>query len=408
MTAITKELDELRAALEEALQSPNMAAGYTYAMRGTPVVVGSTAGPRRKSNEDRVGAAIVARPLAFGGPLFVAFVCDGIGGQPRGEESASLAAATFLATCALSRAAAPDLVLKHAVVAANQAVHGLTRGSGGTTLVGVAIAADGAAAGVNCGDSRIFRLDAKWGHQLSHDQTLGAAIRDASPGRAELPDARFENELANFIGIGSDIQPEFLALNEVDQHDAIVLASDGTWNAVGDTLFLKILKAAPTHGDAVRRMLATVNFTDGPDNASMAMIASRSEIAGVLKRTRVADNVVRIAGCTPIGNVAVITHSPPPAFSGRAPAATEQLAAKKSEPTPPEVAADSANPTSVPPKKGHGRLRRGKQKRADQAALDLGGSEQEGNAGQRAPKGGAGKIEVVNGGNDGDEENPSS
>lgn len=237
------------------------------------VVVGSTIGPKREANEDRVCSATIARAEGRP-PIFVAIVCDGIGGQKKGEESACVAMSAFLTECALACTDEIEEILAQSVHAANAAVFEITKGQGGTTLVALLIDSNGDIGLVNCGDSRVYSFGPEGLAQLTHDQTVAAAVEEAA-GESErdtLGLRSFGAELGNYIGIGADFSPEFLA-PQVKADTSFLLATDGIWNALEGT-FPRILQASPDYTEAARRLLAVVNYAGGGDNASLAIVSS--------------------------------------------------------------------------------------------------------------------------------------
>lgn len=297
----------LAASLESAIR-PLAKHTQTVDDSSLAVVLGSTIGPRRQRNEDRVCAVTISRGPAPRDQAFVAVVCDGIGGQKNGEESAWKAASRFIAECAVSNKSEPKAILRDAVVAADDAVYSRNRGQGGTTLVALLLLGDGQVACVNCGDSRLYKI-AQGGKliQLSHDQTIGAAIQGVAS-YSPISSA-FDSELGNYIGIGPDMTPEFVHISHIAKEDAFILATDGTWGSLGN-FFEPILHVAPSATEAVRRVLATVNYVNGGDNASMAVIWSFETLRSALRKKSGRSNVIDIAGITPGGPFYVSANRP--------------------------------------------------------------------------------------------------
>src|SRR5207247_6074210 len=96
--------------------------------------VGTSAGLRRKSNQDR--ACFMRFPSARQGKsVVVALVCDGLGGMQSGDKAAAISIAAIAAKLAAEDLgfSTPRIVLD-AVKAANQRVFQELRGEGGTTL----------------------------------------------------------------------------------------------------------------------------------------------------------------------------------------------------------------------------------------------------------------------------------
>jgi PPM family protein phosphatase len=275
------------------------------------VAIGTTIGPRRERNEDRVFAASICRGTEPHDKFFIAVICDGIGGELNGEQSAWTATAAFIAECALSESNKPNDILRDGAVAANIAVHPLTRGHGGTTLIAMLINAEGKLGAVNCGDSRLYKLPVEGRlEQLSHDQTVGAAIQGIAKhatteavSHLSLP-IGLDSELGNYIGIGADLFPELIPFENVLIKDSFILGTDGTWDALGPK-FETILREATTPLEAVKRVLASVNDVGGKDNASLAIVSSVTKLLADLRQKKGEEGLISISGVTPNGRIDV-------------------------------------------------------------------------------------------------------
>lgn len=307
--------DMLRAAFEGALQRVSKHT-QTVEDGSIGVVVGTTIGPKREKNEDRVCAVRISKGIARSDQLFVAVVCDGIGGERHGEESAWKAAAAFLTQCALSKSNDPIEILRGAVLDADRVVYPLTQGLGGTTLVALLVTGDGGMGAVNCGDSRVYKTTPSGKiEQLSHDQTIGAAIGglgQMSPANDFLK--AYDRELGNFIGIGPDISPEFIEISRALPGGQIILSTDGAWGALGP-LFETIFTAAPSATESVKRVLAAVNYAAGGDNASLAVVSLDDTLLTALRTNKGKEGLIEINGISPNGELylssAIAENKPP-------------------------------------------------------------------------------------------------
>ncbi len=365
--------------MDDAIQP--VAGGFgTAAMPQGIASLGTTTGPRRKTNEDRACSALISRPPSDGGPLYIAVVCDGIGGERDGEKSAALAISTFVAACAASSERTAAAVLSMATRAANEAVYSLTRGQGGTTLVALGVTADGRASIINCGDSRAYVIKPASGiRQLTHDQTLSAAIRQAEPQfPSKLEMARFESELGNFVGIGPDMRPELIS-HQLQGDESVLLASDGTWGALG-VVFDRIFLSGISVNECVRRVLVTVNYADGADNATLVLTASMEKLLSELRKIRIDFSRVNVSASTPAGSF-VISYCLP-------------VLQSREEPAPPIL------------ERTKGKGRKGKGRSSPQQGLDLGSAARRRSDSRGRRAGTRGKaIEVVEGsGRDGKED----
>jgi protein phosphatase len=201
----------------------------------------------RKYNEDRCATARLA--TAGGLELTVAVLCDGVGGEARGERAAQLAIDTFLSV--LQRSEDTDVlkVLVNSVKEANFAVHTEARrlGSEGRmacTMVVAAVDAQGVLHITNCGDSRIYLCRDGQLVQLTRDHIfenvmvwLGKLSKEAA---AANPEA---NKVMRALGIKETIQVDVGFYHDTEDYgeanrrgkngmplkagDSVLLCSDG-------------------------------------------------------------------------------------------------------------------------------------------------------------------------------------
>lgn len=201
----------------------------------------------RKYNEDRCATAVLT--TAGGLALTVAVVCDGVGGESRGERAAQLAIDTFLATLEKSDDADVLKVLVNSVKEANFAVHSeaLRLGQSGRmacTMVVAAVDAQGTLHITNCGDSRIYLLRDGKLVQLTRDhifENVMVWLGKLSPAAAAAnPEA---NKVMRALGIKETIQVDVGFYHETEDYgeanrrgraglplktgDSVLLCSDG-------------------------------------------------------------------------------------------------------------------------------------------------------------------------------------
>jgi serine/threonine protein phosphatase PrpC len=121
---------------------------------GDGIVLGTSIGQVRKTNEDRAIVVRARYARTAERDFLLAVLSDGMGGMVSGETAAILAASTFATRTIRSGRLPPDRRLSMAAMAANEAVHHLLGGRGGATLSAVLIEPSLGIIGVNVGDSR--------------------------------------------------------------------------------------------------------------------------------------------------------------------------------------------------------------------------------------------------------------
>jgi PPM family protein phosphatase len=235
---------------------------------GDGIVLGTSVGAVRKSNEDR---AIVIRARYARTPerdFLLAVLSDGMGGMVSGEAAAILAISTFTTRTIRSGRLAPERRLSMAAIAANEAVHQLLGGRGGATLSAILVEPHSGMTGVNVGDSRIYQISEDGNvEQLSRDDTLGEYLKAPDIGADDT------GSLIQFIGLGEDMEPHIIPILARNSISRFVLTSDGVH---GTGLMLPIVaREASSTNNLVDKLLTLADLTGGRDNATAVMIPDR-------------------------------------------------------------------------------------------------------------------------------------
>jgi serine/threonine protein phosphatase PrpC len=226
-------------------------------------------GLTRDANEDRV--AICKGYNLHGQPYVLAALCDGIGGMKEGATCAALAVGhlfSSLAEQALNNRAAEE-VLRHAVSAANEAVHHRFEAKGGCTLSAVLLTGPGRGYLANVGDSRIYRYTEGQLLQLTVDDTIAGQL-----GRKRVDDVG--TQLIQYIGIGNSLEIHVAPL-EIAPTDSVLLCSDGIHYVDGKWLSV-LLQHATDPGAALKRLTDTATWLGGRDNASAALLSPQGAV----------------------------------------------------------------------------------------------------------------------------------
>lgn len=227
-----------------------------------PISVGSDIGNVRSENQDRI--AVLKVQLECTPPFVVIALCDGMGGMTEGSACASHAIASFFAACIRFHEVPPQKRLELAVLEANNVVHELYHGRGGSTLSALLYNGSGSPYGVNVGDSRIYSYREGKLEQLSVDDTMDGLFH-----RAEN-DAHPRNELLQYIGMGNGIEPHTLPKQLLDE--SLLLSSDGA-HYLDKQVMQSIIHNAKEPALAVRRLIELAKWCGGHDNASVAMVS---------------------------------------------------------------------------------------------------------------------------------------
>ena len=224
---------------------------------GLDVCVASTRGLRREENEDR---ACFARIAGDGQePIYIALLCDGIGGMQAGAECANIAVSAILAVSAelINKRDLKEAFL-FAIRQANAEIFRRHHGNGGTTLAAVLLYRNKCLS-INVGDSRIYGVNSKnQVAQLSTDDTVATEVGQqlASISPSALDKLEFGEQLTQFIGIGSDLRLRETQWKSMELKEKIILLSDGAWRS-SNGAFLKIIANAPNSAETGKRILHT-------------------------------------------------------------------------------------------------------------------------------------------------------
>jgi serine/threonine protein phosphatase PrpC len=248
------------------------------------MAVGTTAGPFRSENEDRV--AVATFDYSNGQTAVAAIICDGMGGLLHGADAASEAISVFLSAVAT---APPELalrnILEQSVRVANQALFQNFRGEGGTTLTAV-LATPGEAWMIHVGDSRLYGYDSDVGLELlSRDDTVqGAVFAHQGGGDEDMLD----NRLLQYVGVGDGIHPHLTQLDMV-RHRFWLLTSDGA-HSVGRKVIAGVAGSAKDATDVARKLVFVAEATGTTDNASVACV----DVMQALRRWGSVGRTIRI------------------------------------------------------------------------------------------------------------------
>lgn len=262
------------------------------------VSLGTTVGLKRSENQDRTAFMRVRSSRPDRRTLIVAVVCDGMGGMADGAECADLAISAFLTYVVRSKESNLVQRLRKATLSANDAVFRRFSTRGGATLSAFAMEEGGLCAAVNVGDSRIYKVTHLGAVELlTVDDTIGGQLRAMNK---EVPDGLHEyNQLVQFIGMGSGIDPRLIEPPIQQGDDFVLLTSDGAHAHHISTFESLCCNSANSH-ELVKRLLVSSEWIGGHDNATAISLSLR-EWSSLFGRPHDTAGVVEI--WSPVGKV---------------------------------------------------------------------------------------------------------
>ena len=212
--------------LEEALAS--MPAKGRLLLRGPQELAFGFTDDRKteKGNQDRAAIAYCLDPSQYGDPWFFAGVCDGVGGEPKGEIAASIALSEVLSELCAGNDGLSRGRLFDAINRAHAAVRERLRGSA-TTFAGVLVSAKGTFSIGTVGDSRIYSVSQEEVVKLSQDDTLENMLRRQTPhaNDAQLKEVlqglqqRWKDSLGQAIGSEMPVEPRGASWPHIAKED---------------------------------------------------------------------------------------------------------------------------------------------------------------------------------------------
>ena len=229
-------------------------------------------GKVRMTNEDRAGAYT----NAAGNVLLI--VCDGMGGQNKGEYAASIALKTiktaFEKKNKFLNMTTASIWFRHVVRDANEAIFSeATRNPEyhdmGTTLTAVLIIKNNYLT-IQIGDSRAYILRNRQLEQITEDQSLvDYYYRTGKITKEEMKTHPKRHVLMNALGIFPSVDMEFRRRPYLGE--TIMLCSDGLYNNVTENDIASILKSDDSTKQKVNELISLANLNGGSDNIAVSL-----------------------------------------------------------------------------------------------------------------------------------------
>lgn len=241
----------------------------------------SDTGMVRDHNEDYFGHFIPTTPILVRTHGWLFALCDGVGGQEKGEVASQTAVETLIEGFRQASGHEPHSVLLPKLVkTANTKVFetGMTTGVAGvnmaTTVVACALRFDRAVI-AHVGDSRCYLVRMGHAKLLTNDHTVASeqmrmGLISSRDGGAVTTRHLLSRSLGTemFVSVETNETQVFVG-------DVLVLCSDGLHHSVDNSE----IAIAATHGSsleaAARELVTKANQRDGSDNISIQLIRIR-------------------------------------------------------------------------------------------------------------------------------------
>ena len=229
-------------------------------------------GKVRLSNEDQACALI----NASGNVLLV--VCDGMGGQSKGDLASSLAINTVISSFKSRKGFMNRYFAKfwvgNVIREANRCVYEQSRSNPsyegmGTTLTLLLIIKDTAILG-HVGDSRCYFLRNREFEQMSEDQTyVGYLLRTKQITEEEALIHPKRHVLMNALGVYPSASIDIKSFPYMGE--TVLLCSDGLYNNVPKNDIASVLKSEDSVEQKVNELIAIGNKNGGSDNIAVVI-----------------------------------------------------------------------------------------------------------------------------------------
>ncbi|MCQ2087106.1 MAG: protein phosphatase 2C domain-containing protein [Bacilli bacterium] len=233
-------------------------------------------GKVRRTNEDRSLAVVNA-----GGDVLLA-VCDGMGGDNKGDLAASLTIETidelFVKVKKFKKPWNAKSFIKRCFRVANRVVyneshtHEMYKDMG--TCVSIAIITEGFMVTGQMGDTRVYKLAAGTLTQLTTDHSL--AMREYRMGKIskdEVKTAKNRHILTNALGIHK------IPASDIEEYEyrgeTILVCSDGLYNNVSTAELESILKGTDSTSSKINQLINQANANGGSDNIAAVLWESK-------------------------------------------------------------------------------------------------------------------------------------
>ncbi len=233
-------------------------------------------GRKREHNEDNMAYVIPKDQavMAKKGALFI--VADGMGGHAAGEVASEIAVDTVSNVYYQDDGDDAATSLLHAIKRANALIHqraaeNLLRSGMGTTCVSAVLRGNMAYI-ANVGDSRAYLVRNGQVKQVSQDHSwVAEQVRAGLLTEEQARTHAQRNVITRCLGTQPDVDIDVFP-EPLEEHDAIVLCTDGLSGLVSDDEIRRIVaQSAPQ--ESVYHLVERANENGGPDNITAIVIS---------------------------------------------------------------------------------------------------------------------------------------
>jgi protein phosphatase len=247
---------------------------WPFAPRRTAIAHASLtdAGRRHEKNEDAVAVIVPPGDRRWGFDL-AAIVCDGVGGQPRGEMGSTLAIDAFRSGLSQEDHHPIGERLRVAAAAASAAILDFAKREVGgapvaTTVVALVLSGRTATIG-HVGNSRCYRLRGGELALLTADHSFVA--EQVRQGIITTADARRHPHRSRISRALGAARADAIDVIERDATggDVFLLSSDGLHDVIEDAAIRRAISA--DLAASAQRLVDLANAAGGPDNITVAL-----------------------------------------------------------------------------------------------------------------------------------------
>jgi serine/threonine protein phosphatase PrpC len=216
---------------------------------------------------------------------YLAVVADGMGGHRAGDVASEMTISYLKKEWEQSEhISSPDIAeqwLKEHVAAVNRILfehslkHAECQGMG-TTIVSAICTGQFATVG-HIGDSRCYLLNKNGFQQITEDHSLVNEL--VKTGQISKEDAEHhprKNVLLRALGTEKEVKLDVKTIS-IDEHDMLLLCSDGLSNKVSEQMMVHILTSDDTLEHKAQTLIDLANECGGEDNITLAIIDFSSE-----------------------------------------------------------------------------------------------------------------------------------
>jgi len=229
-------------------------------------------GKVRMTNEDRAGAYTNAK----GNILLI--VCDGMGGQKKGEYAAQIAldviSESFLRKQKFLNSLSARNWLYSVVREANRKIYEEATkneqyNNMGTTL-SLALIYKNTFFTVQVGDSRVYELRNHQLEQLTDDQTyVNYLYKTGKIKKEEMATHPKRHVLINALGMFPSVEFDFKSYPYLNS--TLLVCSDGLYNNVSNQEILSVLRGKDPANQKANELIAIANANGGSDNIAVSI-----------------------------------------------------------------------------------------------------------------------------------------